>query len=582
MSRHWTLAAAVAVLLPATAITAPVHDPSSPQPALVLRVQPIDRLLADVRHVLGRFDDPEGFRKFAATLFDPLGPRSLAGSGLDPRRPWGGYAVLRADWTESAAVLVVPVTDERAVLELLERLDRKATPLGDGLFTFTPSDDWGPAYLRFAFGYAYVTVENRAVLALNQLVSPSRLFPPDETATASAVVRFDQIPEPLRKQAGAELTELRDESDPSSDPDDTDLDEQLDRAHWRALCRWGKLLADDGRELTVSARFDRASGELRFDAALSGRGGSVLSAAFRGLPRSRSLFAALTEREAALNLHVVTPLPPEHRAALVSAVAKDPGSILDNWDLAPEDEKVKAAAVRVVRALLPTLRAGRLDCALSLRGPESDRFGVVAGLRIKGSDRVDRAIRRLIAALPESDRANVKLDAERIGGVAVHRLSFTSDDGLSSDDVKKVFGDQPAYWAVRQGAVLVAFGQGGLEAIRETLLRLRPRPVPALRFESSTRHLQTLVDRCVERTPIHLRKTFGAGVEHVRFLWATWEGGSRLGLRAAVNVQALVGTALAFDADEDEAGLVPPVEPTPPAAQPPAPLPPGPPPMPAG
>jgi hypothetical protein len=53
-----------------------------------------------------------------------------------------------------------------------------------------------------------------------------------------------------------------------------------------------------------------------------------------------------------------------------------------------------------------------------------------------------------------------------------------------------------------------------------------------------------------------------------------------LGLRAAVNVQALVGTALAFDADEDEAGLVPPIEPTPPAAQPPAPLPPGP-PMPA-
>src|SRR5438067_9111813 len=106
------------ILIPATRAAA--AKPKAP--TLVLRLQALDEVVADVRYLAkqtGR-EDEEQFEKLLKSM---TGEQGL--EGLDPKKPMALYAYLGAEGIDSKVVLMLPIADKKVVLATLDRLGIK-------------------------------------------------------------------------------------------------------------------------------------------------------------------------------------------------------------------------------------------------------------------------------------------------------------------------------------------------------------------------------------------------------------------------------------------------------------------------
>src|SRR5262249_46306287 len=121
-----------------------------------------------------------------------LGPKGL--DGIDPARSFGVYFSVGDQLTDVAGAALVPVSDEKQVLGLLENLNIKAEKNDDGVYAVTVGDSV-PVFFRFAHKYAYITALNAKALAKDRLIEPGKIFPAKGGAVLAASLRLDQIPE---------------------------------------------------------------------------------------------------------------------------------------------------------------------------------------------------------------------------------------------------------------------------------------------------------------------------------------------------------------------------------------------------
>src|SRR5207302_11465057 len=116
------------------------------------------------------------------------------------------------------------------------------------------------------------------------------------------------------------------------------------------------------------------------------------------------------------------------------------------------------------QALGPTLKSGELDAGFDVRGPEAGGkvYTMVSAVRLKGGSDVEKALRAVVKALPEGAEGflGLKFDAEKAGAVAVHRINPPNRD----EGAKRLFGEEPFYFAFREDALFVAAGKDGLSA----------------------------------------------------------------------------------------------------------------------
>src|SRR5438309_11048906 len=113
----------------ASAPTARAADDRPARPTLVIRVSSIDRLVADGRYLAELAGREEQARQFEKLL------KSMTGKGIDSQRPFGLYGKLGPGGAEdSEAVLMLPVADEKAFLDTLEKLNLKAARGEGGLY----------------------------------------------------------------------------------------------------------------------------------------------------------------------------------------------------------------------------------------------------------------------------------------------------------------------------------------------------------------------------------------------------------------------------------------------------------------
>src|SRR5262249_38744488 len=111
------------------------------------------------------------------------------------------------------------------------------------------------------------------------------------------------------------------------------------------------------------------------------------------------------------------------------------------------DEKVRKQVKPLADLLGATAKVGSADVAVDLRGPsKKGRYVVVAGVRVKDGDKIEEALKKVIAKLPDEAKKPFGLDAHKVEGVNVHRVDQADVD----DKAKELFGDGPAYFALRK------------------------------------------------------------------------------------------------------------------------------------
>src|SRR5262249_2656165 len=148
-----------------------------------------------------------------------------------------------------------------------------------------------------------------------------------------------------------------------------------------------------------------------------------------------------------------------------------------------KDEKKKAAAEKLWKALAPTLKSGDLDATADLRGPSaSGQYTLVAGVKVKDGEAVEQGIKDLIQTdRPEDAQKLVTFNAEKAGPVNIHRIDASE---FYDEDAKKMFGKEPIYFAVRSDAAFVAVGEEGLKALKDALV-MEPKTARMLQVEVS-------------------------------------------------------------------------------------------------
>jgi hypothetical protein len=493
------------------------------KPTLIARFKSIDGLIADARYLVELADRAEEAKQGEAFLKSLIGDKGL--EGIDTKKPFGLYGKLAANFLESQVVVLAPVADEKAFVAMLGRLNFKPDKAKDGLYTLNIDQVPFPIYFRFANGYVYVTIRDQDALAPKALLAPAAVLAADQTGTTSLTVDLAQVPADLKRtvigQTELRLANLKD----TPMPGETEAQKKFRAAVIDEIAARLKSVLNDGSEVTVRLDLDRKSPDLSLALSLTAKPGTALATDLAGLAQTRSLAAGLIGSDAAIDGLIHVSLPEKLRQPLQPALDD-----LVKMVLAQEKDAGRRDAIAsVIKAALPTVKAGELDAGFNLRGPNPKGiYTLVTGLKVQEGATIEKTIRELLPKAPPDVRKAIKLDVDKAGGVNIHRI----DPDRVDENTRAMLGDNPIFFAARGDALLAAAGADGLDALKQAVAA-QPRAGRVAHMELSLRRLATLIGREQKAAPEAAKKAFAKDPAGDKILFSL-EGGKALTLRVSV------------------------------------------------
>jgi len=525
---HVALLCMLAVPAPLFAAPKP-EKPDKEAPGLIVRMRSIDGLLSDFDYLAKLVGKEEEATQARKMLENRVGKDGLA--GIDTKRPIGFYGTVGPAVVDSTAVALIPVADEKAVLGLLENLNMKAEKDDDGVYTVQPEGSPAPVFFRFANKYAYVTAQNKGSIDKDKLLDPAVIFPKGDTAMLSVVGRIDQIPKGLKQAFIASLEEQMAKARDEKLTGDTEAQKTFQKQILEGMEDLVKSLTLEGGAVEFHIDLNRKTEEFVIELSLAGVEDSKLSGSIKRLGDVQSLFGGLPGKDSAMSGLIHFSLPDKIRQAmepvLDEAVKKE---------LEKETDKTKREeAEKAVAALMPSLKSGELDAVLDVRGPSSDnQYTAIIGVKIKEGDAIAKLARKAIDSLPESERKKIKLDVAKAGDVAIHQLDLTAD---LDAEAKALFGDKPAYLAIRKDAILLTMGPDALNAMKGAIA-LKPQKGKAISFEMSMARMAPLMEKESPGATKIAEEAFGK-LKDADKLRLTLEGGDSVKLRLSMKTQII-------------------------------------------
>jgi hypothetical protein len=527
-------------------IPARAADPVPAAPTLIVRVKSLDGLIADAKylaHLAGHGEQADQFEKMLPGF---LGPKGLAGTGLDTSRPWGMYATLDAAIPNSPVVVMIPVTDENAFVAALNMLAGFAPGVnvtiakgGDGVYTVSSPAAPVEAYFTIADQYAYITAMQKDSISVAKRLAAAKLLPPDDRTVLGITLRLDSIDPQLKQialgQFENQVAALKEQKNRAETPVQAKL--KSDVVDYFA----GQIrsLLTDGQAVEIGLTLDRKTDDISAQFSLTAKPGSPLAKQIAAEGGRPSRFGPLTA--AAVHGALNVAIPEALRSAFGSAI--DEG--FKKEQERQKDAMKKTLAQRVFDAVSPTLKAGEFDLFAGLIGPNADgKYTLAGGIKIKDSERVEQLVRDLVPIIPDPKaKEAIALDAETLDGVKVHKITAYDLDA----EGKRLFGDNAtARFAFPADAVVVAFGADAAHVLKQILGATGKRGGP-FRLEAVLSRLVGLDKDNGPRAKKAAATAFSAmpGSDVFRF---TIDGGPALRVRASMK-----GQVVTFGVKMDEA-----------------------------
>jgi hypothetical protein len=518
--------------------TAPVKAADEKAPAVIVRVKSIDGLLEDGSYIAKLLGFEEEAKQADGFLHALLGEKGS--EGIDPRRPIGAYGSVSEDVRNSVGAVMIPIGEEKAFLDLLERFNVQTKKNDDGTYTVTPPAIPVPLpiFMRLANKYAYVTVQNAANLAPERLLAPADVFGTEPLKTLSASFFFDRVPADVKDFVMGGLDMRLAEEQGKEQPGETKVQKTLRIEILKELSKHAAMLIKDSGRLDVVVNIDKAAGEVTADLNMSGRKGSQLATAISGMGQSKSVSAAVPGAGAAwvMSAHII--LPESIRKALEPVIDEAIAKMISD-----ADEKGREHARTLLTVLTPTLKSGDIDLAMGLHGPTGDkRYTIVAGLKVKQGNEIETAVRGIVAKIPEAERVIFKLDADSAGSTKIHRLDAQF---AYNEQSRKYFGSNPILFGVTPELFVAAVGPDASKAVKQGLAT-QPVTGSLLQLDMGMARLIPFIQESPSQnnvSPEELEKAAkeafgsdGKDSDSIRFMVS---GGERLTVRASVKASAI-------------------------------------------
>jgi hypothetical protein len=515
------------------------------KPALVVTFKSLDGLISDAKYIAELAGKEEEAKQAEAMLKNLLGDKKGL-EGVDPKKPIGLYARVNADDPQQSEVVVlVPVADEDALLNLLKKQDKIKVEdkAKDETYQVNVENVPFPFFIRFANDYAYITGLTKAALVKGRLLAPGKVLPAKTTSLVSIVLHMEQIPDKYKDLAISGVEQQLAKEKQKEQPNETPSAKAFRLALIDEMGGLVKSVLEDGAELSISMDVDRDAGELSTALSFSGKSGSTLAEDLTELGNKKSISASLIGADSAANLIFNAALPEKLRKSLSDAV--DDAVKKGLADAAAKGQR--EAAEKVVKALLPTVKAGELDAGFDLRGPGAkDLYTLVMGVKVEEGEEIEKLVRNAIKSLPEKDQERVKFDVAKAGDVDIHQ--FIPDSGMTEENSKRMFGENPAvYFAFRDDALVAAIGADGLKALKE-VLAAKPKAGATVQMEASLSRFAALMTKDHPAAPDAAKKAFKDGKkDKVRFVV---EGGKALTVKISMDAPVVTFSALMAEAEQ--------------------------------
>jgi len=488
------------------------------EPAAVGQFQSIAELIADIKYLASLAGHEEEARQFDEMIKSQVGEKGL--QGIDTKKPWGFY---NTD-VGTPGTILVPISDEKAFLDLLDHLNQKVEKGDDGIYSLSPDFPPVTIYFRFAHKYLYATAQDKDIIAKEKLLDPAKVLSPNRTSTVSLLLHLDQIPDGLKRMGLGQFEVAVANAKDEKPVGETDAQHAFKVQFLDDLVKRVNRFAKEGGDLDVRLNVDRKAHRLTAEATVTGKSGSKLKTNIADLGKETSLFGSMVGAGSAMNMLAHGALPADLRKAFEPVVDEAVSKALEH----EKDETKRQQAEKVLKALNPTFKSGEVDAGFSLRGPNADHFyTVLAGIKLTDGKAVENALRDLVRTLPERDQAKVKFNAEREGKVRIHRV-----DAQDSYDTKArhVIGSNPIYIVIRNDAALITAGPDALQAIKD-LATAEPIAQPQFEFDMGLARLAPLMAKEHPEAGKAAEQAFakaGKGSDKIRF---SVQGGDALKVR---------------------------------------------------
>ena len=374
------------------------------------------------------------------------------------------------------------------------RIDAKAESKAKGVYELAggPFEHGLMGHLRFHDRHAYISV-NGGVESLaepDKLVPISRLVDDKETAVVAATMAGARLPKELTDQAYPVFEKLNAEVDrnaargggaPKSMP-----------AFLKELLGWSRRVYDlavaDGDTLAARLIFDSKTGELDTEMVLQPKAKSALAADLAAFKPAKGRFHQLVTRDAVGGgwLCLPGPIPKGVRATGANFLEEAIPMIGKESALPVELGALFDAFGGIAQK---AIAAGELDIGAALTGPTKDgHYTAVAALGLDDPTPLVKLVLAIGKDLPKEFAEAIKLNAYKIGDVAVHTLAL---EKLVPAELLKVLGDKAALnVAVGNKGLFLAVGPNA-EAELKRAMALKP---------AETRAFDTLVNPAKAKT----------------------------------------------------------------------------------
>ncbi|GIW82049.1 MAG: hypothetical protein KatS3mg105_3856 [Gemmatales bacterium] len=450
-------------------------------PTAVVKLASVNRVLKDLRFLadlVGRSE--EG--KQAEALVKVMMQEKTGLGGIDVDRPMGAYSIIATEIEKSANILLVPIKDEKAFLELLASLGQVVKKQDDGFYSIQPDPLPVAIYFRFANGYVYATAPDKDALAKKNLIDPKKVFDASDGSLLSASWNLDQVPEDFKKIAIEQMEQYVASEKGERRPGESEAEHRL---RLKTIDETARILASvirDGQRVALRIDVDTAKEEMVAELSLSGKDGSDLSSSIGALGESKTRLSEIATGQSAMTFLLHVTLPEAVRQALAPAIDEDISKTLER----SKDEKKRELGKKLFDALAPSLKAAELDLGFRVDGPtKKDQYTFLGGVKVKNGNALDAVFRELVKVLPEREQKMIHFDAVKAEGVGIHRLDAHKRFDAPT---RQVLGDNPIYLALQEDVIWLSGGPDGLARIKRAL-KSKPVTAPLFRFDLSIRKL---------------------------------------------------------------------------------------------
>lgn len=520
-------------LLTAVAVALLAAGGASAQPAkptFEVRLRSVNDLVDRFEYLAG-LAGKEDEAKQVRELLKTLAADGKGIEGIDPKKPIGAYAFLAEPIDASPFVLMVPVADEERFLKMLkERLNIEPEKGPDGtLKANVPQVN--EVHMRFTNGYLYVS-QKAPDLALKGLVTPKAFFAADDGAVASVAFHIDRVPADLRKFALGQLemgiAEARKKDAANA------AEQKAQEIGSDVALGIAKAILEDGAEVAVRLYADPKTDDLSAEISLSGKSGSPMAKNFKSLGTRPSQPAAIvgtgTVARGNVKFALTDELMKQYKAGVEDSLKE---AIKD----VPADQKELAEAA--IAAITPTLKAGELDAAIGMHGPDAKgRYQLVGAVAVKEGKKIETFVKdtvKAFGAFVEND-IEFKFDVETVGDFKLHKIVIKKDD----EKLEKTFGTKNIWLATSDACI--AFSVEEDAAMLKKGLKAKPVPAAMLSGEFSVSKLLPLAEMDLKPDEVKaiVKDAFGdaspTGKDTIRF---AVEGGDKLAVKIVVKGKAV-------------------------------------------